>query len=1040
MKKIINKFLAVTMAFLTALAVTPFCGVSVSHAARVNNASNAKNTNNNVKYFSTTMYNFDRETFNNATDNKYGKNTSSNFYFVNSNDDEWAEKSGGVNYGNKTEIQTWAWPNYYYTRDSYNVLVQGIVANNFENGKIKFNYNNAGVFESPERQISGREVYQNVQFPFVKDANGYYEFNSANNHVHVNKNNKNGQTLTLESGRQSIGGHGSFFPFNSDNDTKPVYHFGMNMSIPFYINENGKDQNGNDIEFNFSGDDDVWVFINGKLVLDLGGMHDAIGGNINFATGQVSYTHNDGVRAIQAGQTASEYVTSTTLQQLGIDMAELAKGENNLQIFYLERGGADSNCKIRFNLQQRDSLEVSKTLGATTPYTSNDFEFQLLKQNNNGKYEPVGNKNYTLYTENNSIESNNYKTDENGKFSLKAGQRANFTSNEIGKYKVVELTDGYEKTWSGTKESATSGNTVDNGNAYKIEIGANSASELTKYTVNCTNSADVTLNDDTIVLDYGKTVKHDVRDNDNENSKQLTLYGIGSGNLAKNTQSADGYSEVNEEVALNNGNIKIYENGFVEYTPTRFMNSVDKANYVVSYQVGTGNNKQDRYAYGTVNILPATSVYYEDDFGTENNTDSSVAIVWSNGWGTTDGKKDNRVQSSTNKDYGWDDAYKNDKTYSDGTAHYTDVMGATATFTFKGTAVDVYSRTNGDVGLIRAVLYKGSEVTTSVYQMKYIDNVSESGDYYQIPTLSFDDLEYGTYTVQITAGAKGQGTTGTYYLDGIRVYNPLGNVDANSVAGKAYSQAGESNAQYISVRKELLDSTNAGSLEASINGSLFIDKSENKVGDRTDDIGTYKDYGPKNEVYLKKDQGVAFKIKEYNADNNKVFIGLKSPEGKEVKVKVTSGNKAEEITLSSAADLYYEIKPDSNGNVVIQNMTDNLLSITKVRITSKNVTNSKNSLVSTPELMSYVKKFDSLSVKQDDNQGGSLDKDDVTIENPGHRPPSQGNTHPGHRPPGHGGNTPPGHRPPGHNKNDGPNKHPHMWHKTEENVKQWFKK
>lgn len=85
--------------------------------------------------------------------------------------------------------------------------------------------------------------------------------------------------------------------------------------------------------------------------------------------------------------------------------------------------------------------------------------------------------------------------------------------------------------------------------------------------------------------------------------------------------------------------------------------------------------------------------------------------------------------------------------------------------------------------------------------------------------------------------------------------------------------------------------------------------------------------------------------------------------------------------------------------------------------------------------MSYVEKFDSLSVKKDDNQDGSIGKDDVTIENPGHKP-----TTPGHRPPGHGNNTPPGHKPPGHNKNDGPNKHPQMWHKTEENVKQWFRK
>lgn len=374
MKKIINKFLAITMALLIALAVIPFYGVSVSHATKVNNSSN-KSADNDIKYFSTTMYNFNKGLFNNATDEGKGK-SENNFYFVNENTDSWAQGTGAINRANTF---------FAYT---YNVLVQGIVKNRLtDDGKLQFNYKNAGVFESPEKQISGREVYQNVQFPFVKDANGYYEFNSSKNHVHVDKSKKNGQTLTLESGKQTVGSVSSFFPFNADGNYSPDYHFGMNMSIPFYINENGKDENNNPIKFEFSGDDDVWVFINGKLVLDLGGIHGAIDGSIDFSTGEVKYGFNktNNVKVIKAGQTTQTDATSTTLQKLGIDMAELAKGENNLQIFYLERGAGESNCKIKFNLQQRDSLEVNKTLGSTTPHTDNNFEFQLLKQNQNGQ-------------------------------------------------------------------------------------------------------------------------------------------------------------------------------------------------------------------------------------------------------------------------------------------------------------------------------------------------------------------------------------------------------------------------------------------------------------------------------------------------------------------------------------------------------------------------------------------------------------------------------------------------------------------------------
>ena len=149
MKKIINKFLAITMALLTALAVIPFYGVSVSHATKVNNSSN-KSADNDVKYFSTTMYNFNKGLFNNATDEGKGK-SENNFYFVNENTDSWAQGTGALNRANTS---------FAYT---YNVLVQGIVKNRLTNdGKLQFNYKNAGVFESPEKQISGREVYQNV--------------------------------------------------------------------------------------------------------------------------------------------------------------------------------------------------------------------------------------------------------------------------------------------------------------------------------------------------------------------------------------------------------------------------------------------------------------------------------------------------------------------------------------------------------------------------------------------------------------------------------------------------------------------------------------------------------------------------------------------------------------------------------------------------------------------------------------------------------------------------------------------------------------
>ena len=999
MKKFVNKFLAVAVSFVTAIAMVPLSSGGMAYAE-------TSPVTNNVKYFSTTMYNYEKNAFNGAA----GKtDKTNNFYFINENSDwTWAQ-SGTINWCYNT--------NQGYNKKAYNVLVQGIVKNELDSkGQIQFNYNNAGVFTTGGTKVNGKDVYQNVQFPFVHGNDGYYEFDSTKNHVHVDKNGGDNQKLTLDSGAQSAGGQGTFFPFNSDGDSKADYHFGMNMSVPFYMNENGTDSSGKAIRFEFSGDDDVWVFINGKLVLDLGGIHDIMNGSIDFSTGKVEYTYTGKNSNIPYAKqvnsdkslTQQKEAQNTTLEKLGITKADLAKGENNLQIFYLERGAGSSNCKIRFNLPQRDTLQVSKTLEANTPYTENGFEFQLLKKDGND-YKPVSSKGYALYNDS-SLISNTEKTDGNGKFTLQAGQHANFTgvSRENSEYKVVELTDGYETTWSGTN-----GKKVDGENAYALTIKQNLSDEVSTYNVNCVNKASVVLNDDTIVLDYGKPVEYDVTANDTNAPSGSSVYGIGKGNLPKNSSDATGYTGLNTDVALDNGNIKINENGVVTYTPTRYMNSVDKANYAVKYQVKESTSKPweqgnmiDKYAYATVNVLPATSVYYEDDFGTDGNGDPNVAIVWTGTW--KDSKKDedqsqtgisskDNQQSSDNKNYGWDDSYKDDIKYSNGSAHYSSEKLASATFRFKGTGVDVYSRTNDGVGKIIATLKKvtkNEDGTESLKTIKNvgIDNLSVSGDYYQIPTLNFDGLDYATYevTIKVVPVLNSDKTVkrATYYLDGIRVYNPLRKVDANSTAGKAYEEANESNAQYIQVRKDLLDSSKVQAIDTAIKGSLFIDKSEDTVGDRSDSIGTYKEYGPKNEVYLKKDQGVAFTINNYNSNKNKVFIGLKSPTGKNVTVKITTGSKYTTKTISSAADLYYELTPTSDGKVVIENTTDNLLSITKVRITTKNSINGLTadySLTSTPELMSYVNSFDTLQEEQDTIQKDTedtLDKGDVDIDNP----------------------------------------------------------
>ena len=782
------------------------------------------------------------------------------------------------------------------------------------NGKIKFKYPQAGIFDS-EYVANGKTNYTNVGIPFKNEGNGYYYYDSNEYDVKF-PNNTPKSDVNLEVETNSNKG---FYPFSEGNNKS--FHFGMNMGINFYMTKDGK-INGKDITFDFSGDDDVWVFVDGKLVLDIGGIHDAIAGKINFADGK-AYVYKG------TDTKLATVVRTTDLSKvLGSDWNKDENKSHTLQVFYLERGMEVSNCKIRCNLPQKDSLEVAKVLGNEGIADNEDFKnllskkfkFQLLvSDSEKGPYSSAKNMNYNIYKGTSS--SGNNSTDGNGYFELGIGERAifdNFNQIKQGKfYKVVEdKGNNYTTTWKATTNNIDSNLKDDDGNPIiQILSKGEQSKEINSYKFVFQNTFTASATDDVVVLDYGKKVNIDVLGND-------ILLGA-----TKKIFSID-----KDSATLKNGSLEISndDDKILVYTPNKFMNSIDEAKYKVKIDnIGDDNT----YVEAKVSIMPATSVYYEDDFGKEDNTESKIAIVWSKGgWASTKGNKDNRQQSSINKDYGWDDSYENDKTYSDGTAHYSTAKKSTATFTFTGTGVDVYSKTSGDVGLIRAALYKGDKVTNVVEEMKYIDNVSNSGTYYQIPTLSFDNLPYATYTVQITAGAKGQGTKGTYYLDGIRVYNPL---KGNTTAEEAYKKADEGNAQYITVRSGLLDKTNTTSIPSKIEGSVFIDKITGSNEHNTTDIGTYKDYGPKNEVYLKQNQGIAFTIKNYDS-TDKVYVGLKSPTGEETTVDITDGAvKANPLKVKSSSDLYYEVTPTSDGKVVIKNTTNNLLSITKVKITSK---------------------------------------------------------------------------------------------------------
>ena len=499
------------------------------------------------------------------------------------------------------------------------------------------------------------------------------------------------------------------------------------------------------------------------------------------------------------------------------------------------------------------------------------------------------------------------------------------------------------------------------------------------------NKPTVSIPDKSYVLDYGKTVVSNTIKDDCGISNVKFYNTVKPSPHEKSTTGKYGTFDLTN---VTNG-------GTITYTPGK----INWDGFDSAYVFGAVNEKE--YLWSAVNFIPASSVYYEDDFAqTTNSEDSNVKIIWTGEWKERGDSKNNN-QSSENIQYGWDNIYDNETGYSNGSTHAAYKKGATATFTFTGTGVDIYSRTDGVVGKVYAKLTGSSKANkdTTINKGLNVNNKSDSGTYYQIPTLSFDNLEYGTYTVKLTVlgnstSENKEDGTAAYYLDGIRVYNPLGKVnDLNTTEGKAYDQAGELNAKYIKVRDILIDAkTFQGkdtfdTIKDDVSGTVFIDRIENDKGTTTDKIGTFEDLGPKNEVYLKNGQGIVFNVKDYDSNAN-LFIGLKAMSGTATTVEVTNGTERTTKNINSANDLYYSITPDEHGNVVIKNTGAGLLSITKVRITTKSSSANTYSLRITPDAMSYAKTFDSLPLTTDNktedknDEDTTLGKDDVEIENP----------------------------------------------------------
>lgn len=285
-------------------------------------------------------------------------------------------------------------------------------------------------------------------------------------------------------------GSGDLPPFNAariplerlyslDYDVESDFYFGMEMKMNFMQPKGGL--TGKDgqqpMVFYFTGDDDVWVYIDGKLFLDLSGIHRHVGGEIDFVNGEVKYYSLD----TKTGDVSTTPYKTVKFSEL-VDTSLLnAQGtfkdysSHSFNFYYMERGSGSSVCRMNFNfpLLRKNSISVTKELSVDEAdkldlLGNPDFRFQVLKENGTELF--IGdNVAYDIMdTAGKKIGSGT--TDTNGVFKLKANQTAVFSgiNENSGKYFVRELLDPNAFNQYGTIKVDGSSQTIN----YDVTVGS----------------------------------------------------------------------------------------------------------------------------------------------------------------------------------------------------------------------------------------------------------------------------------------------------------------------------------------------------------------------------------------------------------------------------------------------------------------------------------------------------------------------------------------------------------------------------------------
>lgn len=669
----------------------------------------------------------------------------------------------------------------------------------------------------------------------------------------------------------------------------------------------------------------------------------AYGDNITITSNDDGTTTIE-IRDVQAGAVAS-VVPTYDVQPKG-DRYGVAYTNDNAAYTYGEDG------EIAFNdpvaainpTASPDAYYTTANSAVTVKLLSNDGTFSKLQD---GGF-TVGDLVVTLYSDEGCTTP---LTNVEDQFAV--------TLNEDGTVTFTPLTTGQFTFYYKTTAAVTGpeGTKLVNGTEMTVadyyQIPAELSSAATKVDIFAYRTSDKAY-----VLDYGLPVTIPESDLTAEDVTEIDNDGATTSfNDFETTQGKFGTLEK--------------EGGSFTYTPEKYMDDVDSFEVGITVKEDNDINPDEGYSSvdltKTIKFVPANVVYYEDTFGSNSGSVSDSSTENKSGFGIYFSGKWTQNTSATSgdgtQDYGQDTAYGYDSEYagdlgdSNGTSVSSSTLGATAEFDFTGTGFDLISRTDMTTGMVTVEVWDKNEVSDENYTnanrktVKLVDTVYQNGTLYQIPVINIDLETRSTYHVEITISPKfsTEGlSAGALYIDGIRIYNPL----EDSVA-EDYYQTGEYQASVNEIRNMILEDLTVAYIDAAdvsnisvANGQTYTDKNGN-----TGSITDYLQYGPNNEIYLPKNQGIAFYVQlneGVGAADAALQVGAKAPDSKAASMTFNDGEEAQ--IIGTATEMYYavdftKLTPSDDGKylVVIANTSDNLLALTNLKTKGVTLTADINS-------------------------------------------------------------------------------------------------